>query len=69
MGPIERLEIPYYIAADDAPLTRKSAPLISMTKPTSNKPNSINMGDEGLGVYLPKIAAIMDVQCLSDQIL
>jgi hypothetical protein len=39
-----KLEIPYFLAADDAPLTRKSAPFIKIPNPSSNSKIGINIG-------------------------
>jgi hypothetical protein len=42
--PMAKLEIPYFLAADDAPLTRKSAPFIKIPNPSSKSKIGINIG-------------------------
>ena len=50
--PIAKLDIPYFFAAEDAPLTRKSAPFIRMANPTKRRTMGRTM--ELLGFGYPK---------------
>jgi hypothetical protein len=44
VSPIARLEMLNFFAIEEAPLTRKSAPFISMTKPTMSRMSAKNIG-------------------------